>query len=500
MTTPLALTDGIQSPRGVTNTVSVATASGVGNFLRDLDKLQEQQIFFAKKVDKQKRVKQKYEEELEELKGEVLALRAATRSGDLKKEEEQNFKKTIARIEKSVQMARIKYSVIHSENTDTRKHIDDTRKDKILYLQIKTNLERDIGDLKRKIQDTHREVTAVNDAKQRAKNEKKNIKNKMLSDMEEFARELHVAKENISATQEVIIGTIREKMESTFATWEGSFKHSRTGSRSVGHRSISQRPGDRSTYLEGEDGDDDEQRCVAVGRLLEATGMESVDSVMAELQTSEEYIFSMYKNIQNSSLELEKLETENKALEAQVEEQVATLESIEGHNDQVREELEQHIASIQKSITAYETSYNGNVQVLGTISESLMSILRNVASDEDAVDQQLLSSGLNDRNIETYLGVVEQRVDYLIQMSRAALRETFQGSDFVTLSTSERRPGGGMTALNLPTLETADDHDDDADDNARVTPINIGLLKDFMQKRVQKGMLRLDKGRNVESM
>ena len=56
-----------------------------------------------------------------------------------------------------------------------------------------------------------------------------------------------------------------------------------------------------------------------------------------------------------------------------------TLESIEGHNDQVREELEQHIASIQKSITVCETSYNGNLQVLGTISESLMNILRNVS-------------------------------------------------------------------------------------------------------------------------
>lgn len=33
-------------------------------------------------------------------------------------------------------------------------------------------------------------------------------------------------------------------------------------------------------------------------------------------------VFSMYKNIQNSSLELEKLETENKALESQADDQV----------------------------------------------------------------------------------------------------------------------------------------------------------------------------------
>ena len=112
------------------------------------------------------------------------------------------------------------------------------------------------------------------------------------------------------------------------------------------------------------------------------------------------------------------------------------------------------------------------------------------------MDQQLLSSGLNDRNIETYLGVVEQRIDYLIQMSRAALRETFHGSDFVTLASSERRSGTGVVNTpNLPTLDNTDDHDDDNDDNNRVAPINIGLLKDFMQKRVQKGLMKMDKGR-----
>lgn len=34
------------------------------------------------------------------------------------------------------------------------------------------------------------------------------------------------------------------------------------------------------------------------------------------------------------------------------------------------------------------------------------------------MDQQLISSGLNDRNIETYLGIVEQRLDYLIQVKQ----------------------------------------------------------------------------------
>lgn len=122
----------------------------------------------------------------------------------------------------------------------------------------------------------------VNDCKQQAKNEKNNIKNKMLSDMEEFARELHTAKLAISSTQDVIIETIREKMESSFATWEGSFlpKSGRTMNASP------KRLGEQSIMDGGDDDGDND-----LERLLTATGAESVESLMADLNQSEEYIF-----------------------------------------------------------------------------------------------------------------------------------------------------------------------------------------------------------------
>lgn len=56
------------------------------------------------------------------------------------KEEEAGYKKTIARLEKNLQMARIKLSVVHSENMDCRHQIDAMRRDKVLYLQIQNDL------------------------------------------------------------------------------------------------------------------------------------------------------------------------------------------------------------------------------------------------------------------------------------------------------------------------------------------------------------------------
>jgi hypothetical protein len=39
-----------------------------------------------------------------------------------------------------------------------------------------------------------------------------------------------------------------------------------------------------------------------------------------------------------------------------------------------------------------------------------------VAIDEAALDQQLLSTGISDRNVHEFLGLIEQRIDDLIQV------------------------------------------------------------------------------------
>ena len=69
-----------------------------------------------------------------------MTLKAQTRSGDAMKEEEAGYKKTIARLEKNLQMSRVKLSVVHSENMDFRHQIDAMRRDKVLYLQIQNDL------------------------------------------------------------------------------------------------------------------------------------------------------------------------------------------------------------------------------------------------------------------------------------------------------------------------------------------------------------------------
>jgi hypothetical protein len=45
-----------------------------------------------------------------------------------------------------------------------------------------------------------------------------------------------------------------------------------------------------------------------------------------------------------------------------------------------------------------------------------MIVRRQISIDGEALDQQLLSTGVTDRNVDEFLGLIEQRIDELIQV------------------------------------------------------------------------------------
>lgn len=92
------------------------------------------------------------------------------------------------------------------------------------------------------------------------------------------------------------------------------------------------------------------------------------------------------------------------------------LKALEGHHDQMKQDLEKNIQSLVVQITKYDQDYNKNMELLQSIAENLTNLLKNVAVDHAALDQQLLSTGVTDRNVDEYLGLIEQRIDDLIQV------------------------------------------------------------------------------------
>jgi hypothetical protein len=247
---------------------------------------------------------------------------------------------------------------------------------------------------------------------------------------------------------------------------------------------------------------------------LRDTEFTNVEELLVALQASEENMFTLYHETQSKHEEVEKMELENKHLEYQVQIQMKQLHGLEGNQEQVKQELEKNIEHLQHSITKYDADYTHNNEILKACSDSLMNLLRNIAIDEAAIDQQLLSAGLNDRNVDDFLGLIEQRIDELIQMFKAANKQSIKRDDFVqptSYSNSSSGGGGGGNNNNNnnnntkfqipvpPSLNDPNDEEEDMDDpTGKIQPLNVGALRDIIHKKVARMTMppvirRLDK-------
>lgn len=112
----------------------------------------------------------------------------------------------------------------------------------------------------------------------------------MISDMEDFSREMQAAKENISSNQETIIETIREKMNSQFVenTWD-DFEGESTTTAGNNPNTTSEF---RETLAATISRSDEDQ----IRALLRATKLDSVEALMANMQQCEDSIFRFVFN------------------------------------------------------------------------------------------------------------------------------------------------------------------------------------------------------------
>lgn len=316
---------------------------------KELARIQEEQVTYIKKIEKEKRRKEYIEENLEEARRNLRLIQDKTKNGNIVKDHDVMNKKLMNRLEYQLQTSKIKLSTARNENINLKRRVEDLRREKLLHLQILNDLLKEASSARRRTKFCQKEVGLMNEKKHKVKVAIATIKQKMVRDMEEFSNELNKAKETISNTQMSIMSTIREKLEQTSSfvyqppsTADSVLRtHSRTGVSELHSVSVS-RHGKRTsattatatatalhvsdlhatsatmspqTNQTGHSQQDAES-------VLKDTEFNSVEALLTALQQSEETVFALYHETQARHEEVEKMELENKHLEAKVQEQV----------------------------------------------------------------------------------------------------------------------------------------------------------------------------------
>ena len=115
---------------------SSAAVSNVVSYMKDLDRIQEQQAIYASKIEKERLRAASLNENIKKSREVLLDVKARTKSGKIVKEEGAVHQKGIVKLEHQVQMAKVKLSSARGHNMALKKSIDQLRMDKLIYNQI----------------------------------------------------------------------------------------------------------------------------------------------------------------------------------------------------------------------------------------------------------------------------------------------------------------------------------------------------------------------------
>lgn len=123
-------------PNSPTSKALIPAPSTMVNLNKDIDRIQEQHILYSSKLETEQRKGNKLDKQIRAAEARIRALYNNTRGGAVLVDDTMKYKKTIAKLEKTLQSLRIQLSKSNTENLNLKSKITDARTDKLLYLQI----------------------------------------------------------------------------------------------------------------------------------------------------------------------------------------------------------------------------------------------------------------------------------------------------------------------------------------------------------------------------
>lgn len=535
-----------ESPKSPSGVKSAVFHGHVTEFMKQLSNLSEQRCLFDIKIATEKARGQKLDESVNTLKIRIAQYQEqiVKRSGMPEKTDNYHNDKKIELLEKEIARTKIKLNVLRTENLSMRDKITCQRQEKQMKISVKMAFDNELITSKEKNSEMKKELAEIGSKTHTVKSQLRSLKSSIAKESTVFQREIHLNKGALFDTQDAVLSTVREHVtdisesisrQNTSTLEEASsiydsLLHSRSRlhyenkvsprlSRSLSKsrptsakskssikltnsslqmettqensplKSSSTPKKSSSKHVKTEE-KGKEINEVDIKLILEQSGVKSIDELIRVANENDKASFEILQDVQALHVELDNLENSNKDLQKSVETTVKSLEDVEKTNIQTRSNLEHEIDVIQSNIVKYEMKFSDHLDLLNQIGDSLSLLVKNLGREESYEEQKLLTVGLNDRNIVNYLALLEERIDLVIQMGKAAVNQPLAKTDFYSDKIPEKtadpsaipglaNPVAVLMSLATPTL---DEESISSGKSKEPRPVNIATLKASMTK------------------
>uniref|UniRef100_A0A7S1KMS6 ODAD1 central coiled coil region domain-containing protein n=1 Tax=Percolomonas cosmopolitus TaxID=63605 RepID=A0A7S1KMS6_9EUKA len=407
---------------------------------------------------------QDYENQLEVLEAQIMDARIDMGGVDTSKRNSQLIEKQISVLENRLDKCLKKYSSSISKNKELRQEIENLREERVVFDSIYKKMETELHEKKKQMAEIIEKSNEAYEQRDEAVEELKKLQQLSAQVNAEYAVQFNELDE-IIRTDDELNSKLKEQEKKRSEGLLGSL--SRDQQQRLEKKVIKQNwslAEQRAKYLVHQE--KVKQYNEMFRKIQEATNL-SIDELIEKFQEAENTNFSLFTYVNELNSQVEKLESDIASLTQNIREHETDDASTEVQRKNKLVQVQDQVKQQNTMAEEFALKHQDTLGVLKSLTSSIQTMFQGIGCDEEQITQMLGTSKVSENNIMIYLGIIEQRTNYLIQnMSEQQEPQDLNTSQAISvIGAGPKHAYNASDELTIEPPSTGEGLSDDSDDD-----------------------------------
>eukprot|EP00741_Cyanophora_paradoxa_P005810 tig00000113_g5631.t1 len=382
-------------------------------------KLQDHADTYTRKIELEKRRIEELDKQIKVMQSKILLQRQNMGGVNAAKENNAQISKQIRILENRLDKALVKFNEALAQNKALRETIDNLRRERVVFDGIYKKLERELHEKKKEMANIIEISNIAYEARDQAQNEMAALKAQADKEQLAFEQEWKELGRLIEQEQEKKMKDLMRVKESKEATrGEMSLEEEAKLRKKVikGNWGIAKDKASQHVSLEKVQSYEE-----AFAKIQAATGIADIDELVTTFINAEDQNFSLFNYVNELNNEIEKLEEQIGEIRGEIDRFKGQGVSTDIQRKRILKDLEERLARTEAKAEQYEEKHVQAMRTINNLKTGIQGIFTKIGCSSSAVSEMLGTNGVTESNMMQYLGIIEGRVNELLQLYQAGL-------------------------------------------------------------------------------
>lgn len=378
-------------------------------------KLQDQADLYTRKIEVERERIKGLDDKIKKMQNTILLQRKEMGGINASRENNQQVQKQIRILENRLDKALVKFNEALAHNKQLRETIDNLRRERVVFDGIYRKLERELHEKKNKMAQIIEVSNAAYEARDKAQAEMIALKEQADQEQQKFEVEwsqLGQLIEKDRKMKDFMKSNDRER--SAARTGDPQLEEEQKLRKRVTKGAWGIAKDKANIHLSMEKVQSYEE---AFAKIQKATKITDIDELVQTFINAEDENFGLFNYANDLSAQIEKLDESISAIKKEIKTYQGEGQADDHQRKRIIEDLETKLHKTENRAGVFEDKYHLANKTTEALKRGIQSIFDKIGSGDDEKSREILgNAGVTESNMMQYLGIVEARVNELLQV------------------------------------------------------------------------------------